>query len=94
MGMDRDDLEFMSYIGRQRILSRIEQDNHNLIWKKIEAGVKDNEFVVFRTAKEASEFHKLSLPAYLIYIRSGIDYTMVRIKFDGDEDTILFSVSI
>lgn len=94
MSTYRDDLEFMSYIGRQRVLSRIEQDNRNLIWEKIEAGVKDNEFVVFRTAKEASEFHKLSLPAYLIYIRSDFDYTMVRIKFDGYEDVLLFSVSI
>lgn len=94
MGIDRGDLELMSYIGRKRILSQIEQDNRNLIWEKIEAGVKDNEFVVFRTAKEASEFHKLSLPAYLIYIRSDVDYTMARIKFDGYEDALLFSVSI
>lgn len=89
MSVSRDDLDFASYMGRMRLLSKIELDNNDLIQERLKAIDNPNRFVIFRTEEEASRFHKLSMPAYLIYIEETLEHRVVRVKFDDGSDDIL-----
>lgn len=94
MSTYKDDLGFTSYIGMIRLLNQIELDNHDLIQERLKDISNPNRFVVFRTEKEAREFHKFSLPSYLIYIQETLNYRQVRIKFDSGEDEILCMIEL
>lgn len=94
MSTYRDDLDWVQYMGKIRLLSQIELDNYKLIQERLKDISNPNMFVVFRTEKEASEFHKLKLPTYLIYIQDTEFGREARIKFDSGEDELLCRIEI
>lgn len=94
MSTYKDDIEFASYMGMIRLLSKIELDNYELIQERLKDISNPNMFVVFRTEEEASKFHKFKLPAYLIYIEDNSFGREVRIKFDTGDDKFLCSIEI